>query len=69
MSADNTPFSNIKQENHSKLSQICCHGTFFPRDSAVVNEPSVFESPKFYCIVIALIVTTLTYMKVRVFQV
>ena len=44
---------NIKKENHPKLSQICSYG-IFPRDSnefetAVVNEPSVFEPLKFYC--------------------
>ena len=28
MSAHNIPFSNIKEENHSKLSQICSNGIF-----------------------------------------
>ena len=46
---------NIKKENHSKLSQICSYG-FFSKgfknefEIAVVNEPSVFEPLKFYCI-------------------
>ena len=28
MSAHNIPFSRIKQENHSKLFQICSYGIF-----------------------------------------
>ena len=49
-----TIFNIKKKENHPKLSQICSYG-IFPRDSrnefetAVVNESSVFESLKFYC--------------------
>ena len=55
MSAHNIPFSNIKQENHSKLSQICSYGIFSKGlknefETAAVNEPSVFEPLKFYCI-------------------
>ena len=40
---------------HPKLSQICNYG-ICPKgpknefETAVVNEPSVFEPPKFYCI-------------------
>ena len=44
-----------EKEKHPKLSQICSYGNFsnglkneFER--AVVNEPSVFEPLKFYCI-------------------
>ena len=45
---------NIKKENHPKLSQICSYGTFSKGlnnefETAVVNEPSVFEPLKFYC--------------------
>ena len=48
---------NIKKENYPKLSQICSHGTFSKElkhefEKAVVNEPSVFEPLKFYCILI-----------------
>ena len=47
------PFS-IKKENHPKLSQICSYGIFSKGlkngfETAVVNEPSVFEPLKFYC--------------------
>ena len=44
-----------EKEKHPKLSQICNHG-FFSKglknefETAVVNEPSVFEPLKFYCI-------------------
>ena len=46
--------SNIKKEKHIKLSQIFSQGIFFkgPKnefETAVVNEPSVFELLKFYC--------------------
>ena len=45
----NIPFLYIK-----KLSQICSYGIFSKRpknefEAAVVNEPSVFDSLKFYC--------------------
>ena len=45
---------NIKEENHSKLFQIFSYGTFskglnYEFETAVVNEPSVFEPLKFYC--------------------
>ena len=51
----NMPFINIRKENHPKLSQICMSFFFFEGlknefDTAVVNEPSVFEPLKFYCI-------------------
>ena len=47
--------SQYKKEIHPKLSQICNHGICSkgPKnefESAVVNEPSVFEPLKFYCI-------------------
>ena len=47
--------SQYKKENHAKLSQICNYGICSKRhksefETAVVNEPSVFEPPKFYCI-------------------
>ena len=47
--------SQYKKENHPKLSQICNCGICFkgPKNEfepAVVNEPSVFEPLKFYCI-------------------
>ena len=40
-------FSNIKKENHLKLSQICRYGIFSKElknefETTVVNEPSVF---------------------------
>ena len=45
-----------KRENHTKLSQMSAAMGFFPKglqnefETAVVNEPSVFEPLKFYCI-------------------
>ena len=44
-----------KIENHFKLTQICSYGIFSKGlkndfETAVVNEPSVFELSKFYCI-------------------
>ena len=44
-----------EKEKHSKLSQICSYGNFSKGlkkefETAVVNEPSVFEPLKFYCI-------------------
>ena len=56
MSTHNIPFSTYKKkENHSKLSQICSYGIFAKVlknefETAVVNEPSMFEPLKFYCI-------------------
>ena len=55
MNTHNIPPLNIKKENHPKLSQICNYGICSkgPKnefETAVVNEPSVFEPPKFYCI-------------------
>ena len=48
-----------KKENHPKLSEICSYGIFSRGlkskfETAVVNEPSVFEPPKNYCICIYL---------------
>ena len=53
MSTNNIPFL-IKKENYPRLSQICSDGTFSKGlkhefQTAVVNEPSVFEPLKFYC--------------------
>ena len=59
MKTRNMPFSinekkPKKTENHSKLYLICSQ--IFPKgfrkgfETAVVNEPSVFEPSKFYCI-------------------
>ena len=47
--------SQYKKESHPKLSQICNYGICSkgPKNEfepAVVNEPSVFEPLKFYCI-------------------
>ena len=44
----------LKNENHPKLSQICSQviyseGLKKEFETAVVNEPSVFEPLKFYC--------------------
>ena len=55
MSAHNIPFSNIKLEKHSKLSQICSYGILSKGlknefETTPVNEPSVFKPLKFYCI-------------------
>ena len=46
---------NIKKENHPKLSQICSYGIYSRGlknkfETAVVNEPLVFEPLTFYCI-------------------
>ena len=55
MSIHSIPFLNIKKENNTKLSQICNYGICSKGlknefEPAVVNEPSVFEPLKFYCI-------------------
>ena len=47
--------SQYIKENHPKLSQICNYRICFkgPKnefETSVVNEPSVFEPLKFYCI-------------------
>ena len=47
--------SQYKKENLPKLSQICNYGICskglkYEFETAVVNEPSVFEPLKFYCI-------------------
>ena len=44
----------MKKEKHPELSQICSYGIFSKGlknefETAVVNEPSVFEPLKFYC--------------------
>ena len=54
MSTHNIPFLNVKKENHPKLSQIsnfgiCSKGPKNEFETAVVNEPSVFEPLKFHC--------------------
>ena len=64
VSNENTQYtiSQYEKENHPKLSQICSYGIFsmglkneFSRDlesefeTAVLNEPSVFEPLKFNC--------------------
>ena len=49
---------NIKKENHTnypKYNNVCSYGSFYLKTQndfkiAVVNEPSVFEPLKFYCI-------------------
>ena len=56
MSTHNIPFQ-YKIENHPKLPKICSYGFFstgFKSDfeTAVVNEPSVFEPQKIYFILI-----------------
>ena len=53
MSTQNIPFFIIKK-NIAKLSQICNYricskGLKNEFETAVVNEPSVFEPLKFYC--------------------
>ena len=55
MSTHNIPFFNMKKKNIPKLSQICSYGIFSNGlknefETAVVNEPLVFEPLKFYCI-------------------
>ena len=47
-----------EKENHPKLSQIGSYGIFskglkIEFETAVINEPSVFEPLKFYCILLA----------------
>ena len=54
MNTHNIPFP-YEQETHHKLSHICRYGLFSKGlknefETAVVNEPSVFEPLKFYCI-------------------
>ena len=53
MSTHNVPFQ-YKKENYPKLLQICSNGIFFKGlenefETAMVNEPTVFEPLKFYC--------------------
>ena len=48
------------KKKHPKLSQICSYGLFSKVlknefETAVVNEPSVFEPLQFYCIIITVI--------------
>ena len=57
MSTHYTPFLNIKK--NPKLSHICNYGICSkgPKnefETAMVNEPSVFEPLKFYCICLSL---------------
>ena len=53
MNTHNIPLSIYKKENGPKLSKICCDGIFSKGlknefETAMVNEPSVFEPLKFY---------------------
>ena len=55
--------SQYKKENNPKLSQICNYGICSKGlknefEPAVVNEPSVFELFKFYCIIIIDVIIT-----------
>ena len=53
MKTHNIPFSIKNKENHPKLSQIFNYRFLLALknefETAVVNEPSVFEPLKFYC--------------------
>ena len=54
MSSHKIPFS-IYKHNYPKLSKICSFGIFSKGlknefETSLVNEPSVFEPVKFYCI-------------------
>ena len=54
MRTHNIPF-NIITKNHPKLPEVCSYEIFSKGlknqfETAVVNEPSVFEPLKFYCI-------------------
>ena len=55
--------SQFKKDNHPKLSQICNNGVWSKGlktklETAMVNEPSVFESLKFYCTYMHILVAT-----------
>ena len=55
MSTHNIPFLNVKKKIILELSLICNYGICSkgPKnefETAVVNEPSVFEPLKFHCI-------------------
>ena len=57
MSSHNIPFFNIKKKitlNYTKSAAMgfCSKGLKKEFETAVVNEPSVFESLKFYCSVV-----------------
>ena len=56
MSTHNIPFFNIKKKiflNYPKSATgICFKGLKKEFETAVVNEPSVFEPSEFYCILI-----------------
>ena len=59
-------FFQNKKENQPKLSQICSYGIFSKGlnhgfQTAVVNEPSVFESLNFYCISLLFLVSCLIF--------
>ena len=74
MSTHNIPFINIKKENHPKLSQICIGRVFSQGlknefETAVVNEPSVFEPLKFHCIGVTLGTITETKHKPHATQI
>ena len=50
---------SMNKKKQPELSQICSYGPFFPKElknefeTAVVNEPSVFEPLNFYCTFVA----------------
>ena len=55
MSTTQYTIFNMNKKKHPKLSKICSYGLFSKGlknefETAVVNEPSVFEPLKFYCI-------------------
>ena len=59
MSTHNIPFQYKKRKKHSKLSKIYNWGIFSEGlnnefETAVVNESSVFEPSKFYCMYLKL---------------
>ena len=63
--------SQYKKETHPKLSQICNNGTCSkgPKNEfepAVVNEPSVFELLKFYCIYNLLYMLIIVWLQAKV---
>ena len=62
MSTHNIPFLNVKRKIILKLSQICSYGICFKGpenefETAVVNEPSVFEPLKFHCTILNIIMS------------
>ena len=66
MRSHNIPFQ-YEKEKHPKLSQICSYRNFSKGlknefEIAMVNEPSVFEPLKFYCMSVTVILSHIFFI-------